>query len=51
MAFDVLGVEKVGLEGVTIRLTVGVHAGKQSVQRALNAAIADSFDAAVSVLS
>jgi small-conductance mechanosensitive channel len=42
---DVLGVEKVGPEGVTIRLTVRVHAGKQfAVQRALNAAIADAFD-------
>lgn len=42
---EVLGVEKVGPEGVTIRLTVRVHAGKQfGVQRALNAAIADAFD-------
>jgi moderate conductance mechanosensitive channel len=42
---EVLGVEKVGPEGVTIRLTVRVHAGKQfAVQRALNAAIADAFD-------
>jgi small conductance mechanosensitive channel len=42
---EVLGVEKVSAEGVTIRLTVRVHAGKQfAVQRALYGAIADTFD-------
>jgi moderate conductance mechanosensitive channel len=42
---EVLGVEKVGPEGVTLRLTVKVNAGQQwVVQRALHAAIADAFD-------
>ncbi len=41
----VLGVERVGPEGVTLRLTARVHAGKQfAVQRALNAAITDAFE-------
>ena len=43
----VLGVERVGPEGVTLRLTVRVTAGEQfAVQRALNAALTDAFDAA-----
>lgn len=42
---DVLGVERVGPEGVTLRVTVKVAPGRQwAVQRALNAAITDSFD-------
>ncbi|MCW2719533.1 mechanosensitive ion channel family protein [Pseudonocardia sp.] len=42
---EVLGVEKVGPEGVTLRLTVRVAPGRQfAVQRALNAAITDAFD-------
>ncbi|MGQ0575626.1 MAG: mechanosensitive ion channel family protein [Pseudonocardia sp.] len=42
---EVLGVEKVATEGVTLRLTVRVVAGRQfAVQRALNAAVADAFD-------
>jgi small conductance mechanosensitive channel len=42
---EVLGVEKVTTEGVTLRLTVKVNPGKQfAVQRALNAAITDEFD-------
>jgi small-conductance mechanosensitive channel len=42
---EVLGVEKVATEGVTLRLTTRVAAGRQfAVQRALNAAIADAFD-------
>jgi len=42
---EVLGVERVGPEGVTLRLTVRVNAGRQwAVQRALNAAISDAFD-------
>jgi moderate conductance mechanosensitive channel len=42
---EVLGVERVGPEGVTLRLTVKVQPGQQwTVQRALNAAIADAFD-------
>jgi moderate conductance mechanosensitive channel len=42
---EVLGVERVGPEGVTLRLTVKVKPGDQfAVQRALNAAIADAFD-------
>jgi small-conductance mechanosensitive channel len=42
---EVLGVERVGPEGVTLRLTVKVSPGRQfAVQRALNAAIADAFD-------
>jgi small conductance mechanosensitive channel len=46
---ELLGVEHVGPEGVTLRLTVKVKPGRQfAVQRALNAAIADAFeDAAV----
>jgi small-conductance mechanosensitive channel len=44
---DVLGVERVGPEGVTLRLTAKVKPGQQfAVQRALNAAIADAFEAA-----
>jgi small conductance mechanosensitive channel len=44
---EVLGVERVGPEGVTLRLTVRVNPGKQfAVQRALNAAISDAFDEA-----
>ena len=42
---DVLGVERVGPEGVTLRLTVKVQPGQQwAVQRALNAALTDAFD-------
>jgi small conductance mechanosensitive channel len=42
---QMLGVERVGPEGVTLRLTVKVIAGQQwAVQRALNAAIADAFE-------
>jgi moderate conductance mechanosensitive channel len=42
---EVLGVERVGPEGITLRMTVKVKAGQQwAVQRALNAAIADAFD-------
>jgi small conductance mechanosensitive channel len=42
---EVLGAERVGPEGVTFRVTVKVRAGQQwAVQRALNAAITDSFD-------
>ena len=42
---EVLGVERVGPEGVTLRLTVKVKPGEQfAVQRALNAAIADAFE-------
>ncbi|HEV7470051.1 MAG: MscS Mechanosensitive ion channel [Pseudonocardia sp.] len=42
---EVLGVEKVTAEGVTLRLTVKVNPGRQfAVQRALNAAITDEFD-------
>jgi len=42
---EVLGVEKVGPEGVTLRMTVKVKAGQQfAVQRALNAAITDALD-------
>jgi small-conductance mechanosensitive channel len=46
---ELLGVERVGPEGITLRLTVKVKPGRQfAVQRALNAAIADAFeDAAV----
>jgi moderate conductance mechanosensitive channel len=44
---DVLGVERVGPEGFTFRLTVRTNPGKQwAVQRALNAAIADALDEA-----
>ena len=42
---QVLGVERVGPEGVTLRLTVKVQPGQQwAVQRALNAALTDAFD-------
>jgi moderate conductance mechanosensitive channel len=42
---DVLGVERVSTEGVTLRVTVKVQPGQQwAVQRALNAAITDAFD-------
>jgi moderate conductance mechanosensitive channel len=42
---EVLGIEKVTAEGVTLRVTVKVMPGKQfGVQRALNAAITDAFD-------
>lgn len=46
---EMLGVERVAAEGVTLRLTVKVKPGRQfAVQRALNAAIADAYeDAAV----
>jgi moderate conductance mechanosensitive channel len=44
---NVLGVDQVRPEGVTLRLTVKVKPGEQfAVQRALNAAITDAFDAA-----
>ncbi|WP_308283045.1 mechanosensitive ion channel family protein [Pseudonocardia nigra] len=42
---DVLGVERVGPEGITLRITVKVRPGEQfTVQRALNAAISDAFE-------
>ncbi|MHA6784559.1 mechanosensitive ion channel family protein [Pseudonocardia saturnea] len=42
---EVLGVERVGPEGVTLRVTVKVAPGKQwLVQRALNASLTDAFD-------
>ncbi|MGH3587941.1 MAG: mechanosensitive ion channel family protein [Pseudonocardia sp.] len=42
---QMLGVERVGPEGVTMRLTVKVKPGEQfGVQRALNAAITDAFE-------
>lgn len=42
---EMLGVERVGPEGVMLRLTVKVKPGEQfAVQRALNAAIADAFE-------
>jgi small-conductance mechanosensitive channel len=42
---EVLGVERVGPEGVTLRVTVKVAPGKQwQVQRALNASLTDAFD-------
>jgi moderate conductance mechanosensitive channel len=42
---ELLGVERVGPEGITLRLTVKVKPGEQfAVQRALNAAIADAFE-------
>ncbi len=42
---EVLGVERIATEGITLRLTVKVQPGQQfAVQRALNAAIADAFD-------
>jgi moderate conductance mechanosensitive channel len=44
---EVLGVERVVTEGITLRLTVRVNPGKQfAVQRALNAAITSALDAA-----
>ncbi len=44
---EVLGVERVGTEGVTLRVTVRVNPGRQfSVQRALNAAITSALDSA-----
>ncbi len=45
---EVLGVERVGLEGVTLRMTVKVAPGQQwAVQRAINAAVAAAFDDAL----
>jgi small-conductance mechanosensitive channel len=42
---EVLGVERVGPEGVTLRMTVKVKPGQQfAVQRALNAVITDALD-------
>jgi moderate conductance mechanosensitive channel len=42
---EMLGVERVAPEGITLRLTVKTRAGEQfAVQRALNAAIADAFE-------
>jgi small conductance mechanosensitive channel len=42
---EVLGVETVTLEGVTLRVTAKTQPGQQwAVQRALNAAITDAFD-------
>jgi small conductance mechanosensitive channel len=42
---EVLGVDKVTVEGVTLRVTMKVNPGRQfAVQRALNAAITDAFD-------
>ncbi|NMI01457.1 mechanosensitive ion channel family protein [Pseudonocardia sp. K10HN5] len=44
---EVLGVDRVTNEGLTLRLTVRVSPGRQwAVQRALNAAIADALDEA-----
>jgi moderate conductance mechanosensitive channel len=44
---EVLGVDRVATDGVTLRLTVRVNPGKQfDVQRALNAAVTSAFDAA-----
>jgi small conductance mechanosensitive channel len=44
---EVLGVETVTVEGVTLRVTAKTQPGQQwSVQRALNAAITDAFDTA-----
>ncbi|MGI8817084.1 MAG: mechanosensitive ion channel family protein [Pseudonocardia sp.] len=44
---QVLGVETVTAEGVTLRVTVKVNPGRQfAVQRALNAAMTDGFEAA-----
>jgi moderate conductance mechanosensitive channel len=44
---EVLGVDKVSNEGLTLRLIVRVNPGKQfAVQRALNAAITHAFDEA-----
>ncbi len=45
---EVLGVERVGPEGVTLRMTVKVAPGQQwAVQRAINAAVTDAFDDAL----
>ena len=42
---EVLGVDKIGPEGVTLRITVRVNPGRQwAVQRALIGAITDAFD-------
>jgi moderate conductance mechanosensitive channel len=42
---EVLGIERVGPEGITLRVTVRVNPGRQfAVQRALHGAIADAFD-------
>ncbi len=42
---EVLGVDRVGPEGVTLRMIVKVQPGQQwAVQRALNAALTDAFD-------
>ncbi|MGQ0481223.1 MAG: mechanosensitive ion channel family protein [Pseudonocardia sp.] len=42
---QVLGVERVTVEGMTLRLTAKVSPGRQfAVQRAMHAAIADAFD-------
>ncbi|OLL76362.1 Potassium efflux system kefA / Small-conductance mechanosensitive channel [Pseudonocardia sp. Ae168_Ps1] len=42
---EVLGVDRIGPEGVTLRITVRVSPGRQwAVQRALNGAITDAFD-------
>ena len=42
---EVLGVDKVTVEGMTLRITVKVSPGRQfAVQRAMNAAIADAAD-------
>ncbi|MDN5917685.1 MAG: mechanosensitive ion channel family protein [Pseudonocardia sp.] len=42
---EVLGVDRITVEGVVLRITVRVNPGKQwAVQRALNAAITDAFD-------
>lgn len=42
---QVLGIENVTAEGMTLRLTVKVNPGRQfAVQRAMNAAITDGFD-------
>jgi small conductance mechanosensitive channel len=44
---EVLGVERVATDGITLRVTVRVNPGKQfAVQRALNAAITSALDAA-----
>jgi moderate conductance mechanosensitive channel len=44
---ETLGVQHVGPEGITLRLTVKVKPGRQwAVQRALNAAITDAFEEA-----
>jgi small conductance mechanosensitive channel len=44
---QVLGVDKVTVEGITLRLTVKVNPGRQfAVQRALNAALVEAFDRA-----